>query len=236
MTAYATLQDVYRLGLSAQAFVVRPRKLDPNAGDALDPATGTFRLIGHGLGADDIVQLVLVGGPGVAAVPTGATANTPYSPIPLDFYRFQLASVPNGSALTFADVGTGAWAIQVDPEARLMANIIQFSAELNQDLIAHGTPLVPDPTSGTFPQIIVGVVAREVARRVVTSLQVENAAFKVATDRLFALQKDDNEQRERWRNGQPILPKPLDQTPTKADDAARAWGRHPVGWGMRRAI
>lgn|SRR6185312_2899401 len=219
---YATLLDVYRLGLAARAFVVAPRPLDPRAGDALDFANGIFRLSGHGYGADDLLQLVLVG---TGAAPGGAVINTPYSPLPLDFYRFQVASGPNGSPLTFSDAGSGAWAIQVDPEARLSALLVQFSAELDQDLTAQSPPILADPTTGKPPQVLTGLVAREVARRGVTSLQVETASFKVAVDRLFALQKADDEQRDRWRKGQPLLPQVIDQTPTVADDSPRALGR-----------
>lgn len=227
MTAYATPQDVYDLGLTAQAFVVRPRPLDPRAGDSLDIETGTFRMIGHGLTADDVVELVLVAG---GAVPAGGAINTTYHPLIVDFFRFRLSLTPNGAAVTFADTGThgpsgSAWAIQVDPERRLARSCDVVSRDIDQDLVAHATPIEPDPVTGRYPDKLVGIVARTAARRGVAGLTFDNPAFKAATERLQAEETRDEEQRGRWRAGAPLLPRPLDQTPTLADASARGAAR-----------
>jgi hypothetical protein len=222
--AYATPRDVYDLGLSAQSFVVRPRPLDARAGDALDFATGTFSMIGHGLATDDLVRLVLVATGGV--LPGGASAATIYSPLPIDYWRFQLATSPGGSPVTFADVGTtqiggaSAWGVQVDPERRLARILLAVSADIDQDLTAHATPLRPD-VSGNYPEKIIAIVARIAARRAITGNLFENASIKLAIERLTAEEKRDDEQRAAWRLGQPIYPTPRDQTDGQADNAAR---------------
>lgn len=232
--AYATLRDVYDLGLSARSFVVVPRPLDPRAGDSLDPATGTFWLLGHGLATDDVVWFVLIASGGVGALPGGASAIVPYAPLPIDARRFQLSTTFGGSPVTFTNVGSSAtnsatsWGILVDPERRLQRIILDEAADIDQCLTAHSTPLVVDPVTGKFPQKAVGMNARYAARRAIAGNLFENAATKIPTERLDAAKKDDDAQKEAWRLGQPIYPTPKDQTDGVPDNGARAMGRGSV--------
>jgi hypothetical protein len=220
-TAYATPRDVYDLGLTARAFVASPRALDGRAGDFLDHTTGTISLIGHGLAADDLVRLVLVAAGG--SLPGGASATAVYSPIPLDFWRFQLAAAAGGAAVTFSNAGTtssngaSAWGIQLDPERRIERVILAVSADIDQDLTAHAAPIEPDPQTGRFPDKLVGIVARIAARRLIAGMQFENPAFRAAAERLTAEEKRDDEQRAAWRLGQQLLPTPIDQTDGEAE-------------------
>ena len=243
---YAELRDVYDLGLTAQSFVVRPRPLDPRAGDQLDFATGTFWMLGHGLDAADIVWMVLIASGGVGALPGGASSVTPYSPIVLDGRRFRLATSPGGTAVTFANAGSSAangatsWGLLVDPERRLQRIILAESADVDQCLTAHATPLRRD-ADGRYPQKVVDIVARGAARRAIAGAMFENAASKIPTERLDATKKDDDAQKEAWRQGQPIYPNPVDQTDGQADDAMRAQNalargscRAPLHWQRGR--
>lgn len=212
--AYAEVGDIYDLGLTAQAFVVLPRPFDPRKGDSLDFATGTFSLSGHGLVADDLAWLVLIASGG--SIPTGGSTTVTYHPLPLNYRQFRLSLTVGGSAVTFADAGTPtggttAWGIQTDPERRLARRILQASAEIDQDLTAHETPLQRDITTGKYPEKVIGIVARMVAREATAGLIFENPAYKVAKERVFAQEARDDKQREDWRNGQPIYPNPRDQ-------------------------
>jgi len=228
--AYCTPRHVFDLGLSAQAFVVRPRVLDGRAGDSLDAATGTFWMLGHGLDASDLVWLILVAQGGTNALPTGASALVPYHPLPLDFRRFRLSLSEGGAAVTFSGVGTvaangsSAWGIQVDPLRRLEALILAESADVDQCLIAHRTPLVPDPVTGRLPQKVEDIVARGAARRAIAGAMFENAASKIPQERRDATAEADKEQKARWPAGQPIYPAPVDQT-SAADSAGQASSR-----------
>lgn len=227
--AYATPRNVYDLGLSAQSFVVRPRSLDPRAGDFFDYATGTFSMTGHGLAADDLVRIVLKASGGT--IPGGASLTTIYYPLPLDYWRFRLSLSEGGAAVTFSSAGTSssdgvsAWGIQIDPTRKLESLILAASAEIDQDLTAHATPLEVDPITGLYPNKVVGIVSRMAARRAIRGNLFENAAIKVSADRLFEEEKRDDEQREAWRMGQPLYPAPTDQT-TAADNGARAANRY----------
>lgn len=213
--AYAEPRDVYDIGFSARAFVVVPRPFDPRAGDMVDAATGTFFLAGHGYADDDVLWFVQTA---AGALPTDVDLVSVYYPLPLDSRRFRLAATPGGPALTFIDAGSG-WALQIDPERRLRRILLSVSADIDQDLTAHATPLVA--VNGRFPEKVVGVVAREAARRAVASLMFDNAAVRTAKDRVDEKYIEDKEQREAWRLGQPISPRPADQT-SEPDDAARA--------------
>lgn len=229
---YAQPQDVYDLGLTAPAFVARPRALDGRQGDYLDFATGTFALIGHGLTSLDLVRVVLIASGGGA--PGGANVRTVYHPLPIDYWRFQLSLTQSGAPVTFADAGTApvggtsAWGIQVDPARRLSRVLFNVSADIDQDLTAHSTPILVNPATGTYPDKLVGIVARVGARRAITGLQFENPAFKAAAERVFAEEKRDDEQRAAWRLGQPIYPTPVDQDGV-ADASARANNRYSSG-------
>lgn len=214
--AYAVSQDVYDLGLTAQAFALMPRALDPRRAEYLTPSTGTFRVLGHGFTVDDAVEFVLIG---AGAIPGGASLDSTYHPLPLDFWRFRLSLSRGGTPVTFTDTGSGGWALQVDPERRITRACAVVSDEIDQDLIAHATPILPDPVTHAYPGKLVGIVARYVARRLVAGITFENAAFRAATERLQAEEKRDDAQRERWRNGEPLLPTPLDQTATPDDTA-----------------
>lgn len=233
MSAYATIGDVYR-ELSAPAFLSRPRPLDPRAGDSFDPATGIITLGAHGYLATDRVRLVAVA---AGALPGGATS-APLAAIPLDYWRFQLALTPGGAPLTFPSAGSG-WGVQVDPEPRIAYFLDRTAEIINECLVAHSTPLERDPSTGEFPGVIVGVNARMAARRAVTSLQLDNAAFRAPIDRLLAAAAFDGDTDPPakpgsllgdWKMGKPVLPRPKDQT-AASDIGARGRGRAPLGYG-----
>ena len=227
--AYAQPQDVYDLGLTAPAFVVRPRALDGRQGDTLTAATGVFSFAaGLGLTATDLVRLVLIAQGG--SLPGGASATATYYPLPLNYWQFQLSLTQGGAPVVFSDAGTtspggaSAWGILVDPERRLQRIALGVSGDIDQDLVAHATPIQPD-AAGAYPEKLVGIVARTTARRAIAGLQFENPSHKAAAERVLAEEKRDDEQRAAWRLGQPLLPTPLDLTPSVGDDAARGVNR-----------
>lgn len=241
--SYATLRDVYDLGLSARAFVVVPRPLDARAGDSLDFATGTFWQSGHGIADTDLVWLVLIARGGTNAIPGGAAETTTYHGLPVDHRRFRLSLSEGGAAVTFSDAGTvaangsSAWGVYVSPERRLEVMIREESAQLDQVLIAHRTPLEPDPVTGRFPEAVTGIVSRAVARRAIAGMMFDNAASKVPSERLDAMAEADKATRAKWASGVPIYPAPVDQT-TLADNGGQSTSRlagiascsRPLNW------
>lgn len=243
---YATTRDVFDLGLTARAFVVVPRPLDARAGDSLDPTTGLFALPGHGLDDLDVVRLVLIARGGTNAIPAavGLTERTPLYPLPIDFDTFKLSLTPGGTALTFTDAGTtaaqgsSAWGLRIDPIRRLEALIKAESADCDQCLIAHRTPIERDPVTGLYPQKLVDIVARGAARRGIAGAMFENMASKIPQERLDATAEQDKATKADWRRGVPLYPAPVDQTDGRADNggqaASRTVGRArcsvPVNW------
>lgn len=241
--AYATPRDVFDLGLLARSFVVVPRPLDARAGDFLDFATGTFWVQGHGLDASDLVWLVLIARGGSNALPGGGSEAVPYSPLPLDFRRFRLSLSEGGAPVVFSDAGsvqangTSAWGIQVDPLRRLEALILAESADCDQCLIAHRTPIERDPVTHLYPQKLVDIVARGAARRAIAGAMFENVATKIPQERLDATAEQDKDTKAKWSAGQPIYPAPVDQTDGRADNggqaASRLVGRAASGAALR---
>jgi len=243
---YATPRDVFDLGLLARSFVVAPRPLDARAGDSLDPTSGIFSQSGHGLDGADLVWLVLIARGGTNAIPAavGVTENTALRPLPLDFRRFRLSLSEGGAPLTFTDAGSvaangsSAWGILVDPLRRLEALILAESADCDQRLIAHRTPIERDPVTHLYPQKLVDIVARGAARRAIAGSMFDNAASKIPQERLDATAEEDKATKALWSAGQPIYPAPVDQTDGRADNggqvASRLVGRaacsRPLPW------
>jgi hypothetical protein len=223
---YATRADVF-VELDPRGFVARPRPIEGLPG-AVDTDTGTILLVASAFETDDRFRFSVVSG---GTLPEEFLPLIYYRPIPLGFDLFKVASPTTGLPIApLVDAGSG-WSITIDPLIRLDRLLLKVSGEVEQDLAAEEVPLLPDPITGKYHERVVGVVAREVGRRAVTSLMFDNAAYRVATDRLFATADADAAQREAWRNGQPLKPRPaltaVDQ------DAMRATGRAAIGFFKR---
>lgn len=218
--SYATRNDVFDLGLSAQAFVVRARPIPE--GD-VDIATGVIRLKAHGLAPADFVVVEVTSG---GSLPTGLSAHQAYPVEPIEFDLFRLKDPVSGAPITsYVSAGAG-WAVAVDLMRRLDRHLEAASARIDEHLTAH-TPPLDEP----YPMQVVEVCARLAARRMLTTLQFDNAAFRTSADELRATAEQDEATLQRWLAGKPVHPRPLDQTPTVADNGARARaGRKPTRW------
>ncbi len=232
---YATLQDVYDLGFTARAFVIVPRAWNSDngrSGDTLTTSTGVIRMAGHGYATSDLVEFVLVASGG--SLPGGATAGVLLSPLPIDFFRFKLSLTSGGSPITLTSAG-GGWGLQIDPERRLQRHIDDAAARIDRALVAQSPPIKVNPITGKYPAEIVGPNARMAARTAIATLEFENAAFRAAADRVIAMEAADDKALEEWSMGKPLLPQAVDQD-LIANDAPRARGRTPIGWGNRRSL
>ena len=230
--AYATVAQVYALALSARAFVVAPSPIL-----ASDPNTGTIRLAAHGLANMD--RVIFTKTSGGLLTPELSTFMY-YEPIVLGGDLFQVADPITGLPIVFSQASTG-WAVAVDPERRLAMHLEDAAARIDQHLTAHSTPIQVNATTGAYPSVLVGLNARMAARSAVTSLQVENPAYREPMDRLFAMAASDGDTDPPaqpgsllgdWKAGVEILPTPVDRTAI-ADMGMRARGRWPIGWERR---
>lgn len=208
---YATRADVYRLGLSAQAFVVRAR---PVPLTDVSATTATIRLQAHGMSTGDAFTFEVTSG---GTLPTGITAFLPYYAVVVTADLFRVSLTSGGSAIaSWASPGTGGvspWSISVDQGSRLDAHILDASSAVDECLTAQAPPLLVSPVTGTYPLVVVGIVSRMAARSAVTSLQIENPQYRVAVDRLFAQEAADQQTLTDWKAGKPIQPAAVDQTP-----------------------
>lgn len=220
--AYSTLDDVFLLGLSAQAFVVLARPFD-----AVDAASATIRLKAHGLSATDVITFEVTEG---GALPTGLSAFTAYYPIPVTADLFRVATTPSGTPIaSWVDAGSG-WSVQIDTTRRVAAHNEECAAEIDEHLTAHEPPIQPDPITGKYPQVLVGLNARMTARAAIISLAIENDAYRVPRDRLMAREETDLKMLADWKAGKPIQPRPTDETPAIAENSARASAGTPIDW------
>jgi hypothetical protein len=206
--AYCTPDEVFALALSAQAFATRARPVQPSD---VDGPSGRIRLRAHGLSDDDVVTFEVTPG---GALPSGVSAFTPYNPTVLSFDLFHVG-------MTFVSVGSG-WGVTVDPLRRITLIANDVMGQIDEMMTAHATPLSPP-----YPPVLVGVAARMTARAAVNSLQVENPAYRVAIDRLFAQEEFDKLILANWLKGKPVQPAPADST-TAADNGARVASGLPL--------
>ena len=214
MTAYATIDDVYLLGLTARAFAVAPSQPQ-----AVDLVTGTIRLPAHGLGMADHVTFFVTAGGGL----TPELSPFIYYPVAiLGGDLFKVLDPVTGTPITFSQASRG-WTVSADSVRRLQAHLDDATARINACLPAHATPIATDVLTGAGWGPLRGLCARMAARSAVRSLLVENPVFREPMDRLFASAAFDGDTDPPaqpgsllgdWKNGMPILPTPIDQTTT----------------------
>jgi len=222
---YATPDDVYNLGLSAMAYVVRARPLDPTAAASVDLATGIIRLKANGYSADDILALEVTQGGSLA---TGLSAFVAYSPQPISFDLFRLVDPVTGPITSYVSAGEG-WAIATDPLRRINMNLVATAADIDDKMTAHLPPFLPSPITGKFAQELINLNARLTAMQCVTTLLFENAGNRVATDRLEAQIKRDWDNLATYLEGRPVHPPPTDQN-NFPDNAPRAASGTPINF------
>lgn len=218
---YATLDDVFLLGLGAQAFVSRARPVDAPA--AVNLATGVIRLEAHGLSADDLITARVTSG---GTLPTGIVTTAVYGVevVSFDLLRITAAGVPITS---YVSAGSG-WALAIDPRRRLQRHLLDKWAIINDKLTGHSPELELDANGYS---IVTGLNARLAANAAVTSLQFENAVSREAVDRLKYEIDQDWKTLESYLAGRPILPRPVDQN-SIPDNAATASAGVPVNWQL----
>jgi hypothetical protein len=211
MESYATLDETYQLALTARAFVVAPSPIL-----MADNDTGTIRLEAHGYGAADRILFKFTSG---GSLTPELSPFVYYSPIVLGGDLFQVADPLTGQPILFSADSRG-WAVGVDPVRRLTMHLEDAFSRINQRLGAHATPIKVDPLTGKYPPVLRGLNARMGARSAVTSLQIENPAFRVPLERLFAMAATDGDTNPPgqpgsllgdYAEGLSVLPAPLDQ-------------------------
>ena len=205
---YCTVRDVYR-ALNARAFATRPVPVE-----ACDISTGILRVQDHGWDADDRLVPVVTSGGSLPA--PGLSAFASYSPIVVgpDFVR--LAPVGGSVITSYSTAGSG-WGLKLDASARIAWWIEKISGEINEKATGHRAPLVVDSATGTYPQQVIGLVARMVALAAIRSLTFDNAAYRETASTLLAQRDEDIKTLATWLVGKPIVGA-LDQT-SAADDA-----------------
>lgn len=217
---YATREEVFALGLGAEAFASRSREIE-----AVDTASGVFTLSGHGLFAGALVRFMVRGaaviGSPSAALPSGLSASLMYETTPASSDLFKVA--PDGGAIitSFLDAGAGVFSLVVDPGPNIDRIAQNESANIDEDLTANLPPIGVNPITGRYDDILVGVCARRTAIRSALKLGLANPIYKGSLDALIKGQEEDTLRLKRWYEGRPINVRPADQT-TILENAARA--------------
>ncbi len=234
------LQDIFTLGPPAQAYAPRPRAIE-----VAYPDTGVLVLSLSGLFAESRLRFTVEGSatPGhpSAVLPEGLSPSLMYQALPVDdsLDLFRVQPVGGSPITSFGDAGDGVFSIVVDVGATLMAIAANESDNINERLTAQRPPILPDPDTGLYAGILVGVTARRTAVRGALNLGLANPDYADSFKALRDGQAFDDETLKSWYEGRYINVQPLDQT-TGPDNAMRArnggyGGRCFTQW-VRRSI
>lgn len=228
--AFSTIAQMYARALPAAAFAARPRIVE-----GVNIATGVLRLTGHGLSFDSLLQFSLEGqaafGATANALPGGLAINANYQAVPLSGSNLFKVRPEGGAVISsFTSEPVGPFAIVVDPEPTLTALLDDATARIEEKLTANSVPILPDPITGAYPEILVGICARMAARQAVIALGLQNPQYSAQQKMLLDGAAGDDLMLATWLAGRPINVRPLDQT-TELENAAIA-GRSaaPVAW------
>jgi hypothetical protein len=229
--AYATRRNVYALGLPPAAFVRAPRTVE-----AVDAATDTFTLRGHGLETDRVLTFALQASPtpvhGVAgsALPAGISASTVYYAIKISEDLFQVAASASGAAVAIADAGSGIFGVAVDFGADLDAQLEADAGDIDIACAAHGTPF-PADTGGAYPAWLVGLNARLSGAGQLIVHGLQNPLYEAAMKRILDRVETDRADMAWWKKGQPIPGMSArDTTTTVAEMGATSFYSEPQDW------
>jgi hypothetical protein len=229
--AYATRKNVYATGLAPAAFVRAPRTVE-----AVDAATDTFTIRGHGLETDRAMTFAIQGSPTPvlnttgSALPTGLSASTVYYSIKLSEDLFKVALTAGGVAVAITDVGTGVFGVVVDFGADLDEQLEADAGDIDIACAAHGTPFPPD-ANGEYPSWLVALNARlsGVGQLLVHGLQ--NPIYEASMKRNFDRVEIDRADMAWWKKGAPIPGMSArDATPAVAEAGAVSWKLADRGW------
>ncbi len=233
--AYATLQEVLTLGLRAEAYAARPRAVEN-----VDASVGLLTITNHGLFATAplfrfAVEGAAILGKQAAALPVGLSASLMYTAVRVSSDFFKAVPVGGSVITTFGDVGGGVFSIRPDVEETILAIAADESAQINNSLTGHSPPILVDQLTGLYPPILRGVVARRTSIRAALIFGTAAPEYAESLKLLIAGQTDDNARLAEWIAGREILPAVLDQD-LIPNDAPRARGRAPLGFGCRRTL
>lgn len=235
MASYCTLQQLFLLGPPAQAYAPTPRALE-----SASPATGVLTLTGNGLFEGSRLRFVVQGSATPAqpdaALPQGLTTDLMYEALPVDDSSdlFRVQPVGGSPITSFGDAGFGVFSILVDPKSTLLAIIKNESSNVDNCLTAQAPPILPDPMTGEYPEVLVGIIARRTAVRAVVALGLANPEYRDSFKALREEQAFDDARLKEWLEGRPIKPQVRDQN-SVPDDAPRMSnglyrGRGVVPW------
>jgi len=194
-----------------------------------------LRLTGHGLVLGSLLQFSLEGqaafGATANALPGGVSVDANYTAAPLAGSNlFQVR--PQGGALinSFSSEPVGPFAIVVDPEAALLEQLDDATARIEEKLTANAPPIRPDPITGLYPSILVGICARMAARQAVIALGLQNPQYAAQQKMLLDGAAADDLMLATWLAGRPINVRPLDQTEELENAALAGRSAAPVEW------
>lgn len=228
---YATRENVFDLGLRAEAFLARPRAIE-----AVDPATGVLTLRSNGLFAGYVLTLFVEGSatPGrpSASLPGGLSASVVYEAAPVNGSSDLFKVKPVGGALisSFTNAGTGVFSMVVDIGRTIDRIALNESGNIDEELTNNSPPITADPVTHLYPEILIGVCARRTAVRAALIFGLSSPVYQASLDKLIAGQAFDDLALKRWYEGRYINVHPPDQGAEPINAPLAGYAYAPTNW------
>ncbi len=229
--AYCTDQEVFALGLRAEAFLVRPRAIE-----AVDPATGVLTLRSNGLASGALFTLFVEGsavqGRPSARLPPEFSASVLYEAVPVNGSSDLFLARPVGGStiVTLTNAGAGVFSLVPDLGAIVSRNATSVSARIDEWLTDYAPPIKVDPLTGLYPEILIRVAARMTAADTARVLGLSNPVYQEGFKELRESHEDDKAVLLAWFKGRYINAHPLDQTDEIENAALAGYDAPPTLW------
>lgn len=159
MVAYATRDDVYRVGVPRGSLVNPARSIA-----SVNTTANSLELDDHGFALDREVQFVVDEG---GALPSPLVAGTVYFAIPVSGSEstFKVAATAGGAAIDLTTAGTDSFGVLASLGPEIDREIAQHSEWFSEVVIGTAQPL-----ESPYPEWVVAVVAKLTAASLVRRL------------------------------------------------------------------
>jgi hypothetical protein len=218
----ASRRSLTRLGISAAALVPESRQAK-----VVDVPTFTISLPGHWFEGGEQVELASAGAG--SALPTGTSAILAYLTKLLPSNSSNLFTITNldGSPVTIADAGVGVLTVLIDLGPTVDAILAAESSLVVARAKAHRGPWTSAPPWAEAMAVDLA------GPRIAKLLRVASSTYKI--EDLMTFRSQALAQLEKMADGEPMDDGvgPVDATPTAPDNAPRARGCAPAGFGRR---
>lgn len=220
MSWVPTRAQFFALGLSAESCVAPVRPVS-----AVDVATDTLTLAGHGFEEADLLRFVATGeGLGLTAtLPAPLSASVLYEAVPVGGDLFQVRPNGGGAVINLTSAGEGVIGVVADWMSKLDIILTHRARWVDDHAIPYTPPFATPPESFVICACELAALDFAMSCRASSpSYSLEDVRTRAAAAQAWL---------DKLRSGKPLAVTPVDSTPGKVELGARGFSHRPSrGW------